>query len=260
MFILLYHQISSIPLDKDPFHLAVPPDLFEKEMCHLKEAGYECKPVRYIAEMMSRSEPVPENYFAITFDDGYQDNLDVAYPILKRYGFTATIFVVPDRVGLPAKWDGVSEHLGFQLLGWDGIRELAGNGIDIGSHTHTHAKLADLSSDRLNWELITSKTMIERELGRQIDLFAFPYEHAEEAFHNALKKVGYFAACGSLLYPESQYNLWRTECFGSDSMNNFKYKISINWRKSVLFKYHSPLGKFLRNFRRKFKNTVKTSK
>ena len=83
MFILLYHQISSIPLDKDPLHLAVTPDLFEKEMCHLKEAGYECKPVRYIAEMMSRSEPVPENYIAITFYFDKSNKLNYKQTILK---------------------------------------------------------------------------------------------------------------------------------------------------------------------------------
>jgi peptidoglycan/xylan/chitin deacetylase (PgdA/CDA1 family) len=253
MFILLYHQISVVPEDRGPLRLAVSPDLFAQEMQYLKKSGYQCMSLESLVNMQLNGERIPDNYFAITFDDGYQDNYDNAYPILRECGFTATIFLVPDRVGVTTKWEGLSDRQDFQLMSWDAIRELSMKGIDFGSHTQTHSMLTKQSKQEVFSELDISKRTIEKELGKTVHLFAFPYEKAEPALQPVVEKTGYMAACGSLLYPENRFNLWRTECLGSDTLEDFRYKISKNWRRSVMFKYHSPLGRAMRFIRRQAK-------
>jgi peptidoglycan/xylan/chitin deacetylase (PgdA/CDA1 family) len=254
MFILLYHQINVISEDRDPLRLAVSPDLFAREMQYLKTSGYQCVSLEALAKMMLNGERIPDNYFAITFDDGYQDNYDNAYPVLREYGFTATIFLVPDRVGSTPKWEGVSARQDFPLMAWDAARELSAKGIDFGSHTQTHAMLTKQSEKEVFLELESSKHSIEKELGKTVRLFAFPYEKAEPALQPLVEKAGYLAACGSLLYPQNRFNLWRTECVGSDTLSDFRYKISKSWRRSVIFKYHSPFGRAMRFVRRQVKS------
>ncbi len=250
MFILLYHQISEISEASDPLRLAVPPGLFEQEMTFLKNSGYQCLPLEMIAMKMSRKETLPENAFAITFDDGYQDNFDNALPILKRVGFTATIFLVPSRVGLTTKWEGLLDAQAFVLMDWDTVRRMNAEGIDFGSHTHTHAMLPKCTQEQVKKELLESKISMEKQLGKPAKLFAFPYEKAEPALQQAVQAAGYIGACGSLLYPENEFNLWRTECNGADTLSDFQYKISNAWRKSVEFKYHNPIGKSMRFFKK----------
>lgn len=250
MFILLYHQICEVPEELDPLRLAVSPALFAAEMQFLKKAGYQCLSLERIAAMVARKETVPENAFAITFDDGYQDNFDTAYPLLMQHEFTATIFLVPSRAGMNTKWKGLGDDQSFPLMGWDAVRSLSAAGIDFGSHTQNHAMLTELTEQQVSQELINSKAAIEEELGKPVTMFAFPYEKAEPALQTAVEAAGYAGACGSLLYPQNQFNLWRTECLGTDTMSDFKYKISPEWRRSVEFKYHSMLGRGLRHLKR----------
>jgi peptidoglycan/xylan/chitin deacetylase (PgdA/CDA1 family) len=253
MLILLYHQIQDIPLLHDPLQLAVSPSLFEREMAFLYKNGYECLSLASMVKMHMKGEPLPARAFAITLDDGYQDNFDYAFPILRKYGFTATIFLVPERVGKTTKWWGLTSAQEFPLMPWPNIREMALAGIEFGSHTYSHALLNDLKKDEIDREFSTSKKMIENELDKPVELFAFPYERSTPSLAKEVENQGYLGACGSLLLPESRFNLWRTQCFGTDTMEAFRFKISGLWRHSILMKYHNPLGNGIRSVKRRLK-------
>ena len=253
MFILLYHQINDIPRGRDPLQLAVHPSQFEREMAFLYKNGYQCLSLASTVRMQMNAEPLPERAFSITFDDGYQDNYDYAFPILHKYGFTATIFLVPERVGKTTRWWGLTKEQEFPLMPWSAIREMSLTGIEFGSHTCSHAVLDELSADQFGREFATSKQVIENELDKPVELFAFPYERSTHSLEKEVENQGYLGACGSLLLPESRFNLWRTQCFGTDSMEVFRLKISGLWRHSILMKYHNPLGNGIRFVKRRFR-------
>jgi len=253
MLTLLYHQVGNLSQDQDPLHLAISPAQFEMEMSYLAKNGYHCMSLESVVKAQITGDRLPKRAFSITFDDGYQDNYERAFPILQKYGFTATIFLVPDRMGKTTKWWGLNDKQELPLMSWIMAQEMALNGIDFGSHTRSHARLKDLSREQRTWELATSKQIIEEHLGRPITLFAVPYELSTPELETEIEEQGYLGSCGSLLFPENRFNLWRRQCFGHDTMTVFKLKVSELWRYSVLTKYHSQFGNGIRSIRRRFK-------
>jgi peptidoglycan/xylan/chitin deacetylase (PgdA/CDA1 family) len=246
MFILLYHQINSIPAKLDPLRLAVSPMKFEAQMNYLYRNGFTCVSLLSIARARMRNDPIPPRTFAITFDDGYLDNYENAFPVLQKYGFTATIFLVSDLVGKHTRWEGLSGEQAFPLMTWHSVREMQAAGFDFGSHTRTHAPLMKLDRENLIRELSTSKQMIEFEIGAPVELF-FPYEKSTPELAQEVERQSYLAACGSLLLPESRYNLWRNQCFGDDTLAEFWLKTSPVWRQLNIFKYHTKVGNGVRS-------------
>jgi len=256
MFILLYHQIAKIALEQDPLRLSVSPEDFEHQMNYLHRSGYVCMPLSEAVKAQLQGKQLPSHAFSITFDDGYQDNFDQALPTLKKYGFTATIFIVPDRVGDVTHWWGVNENQRFPLMSWETIREMSLQGIEFGSHTRSHALLEELDDTQLAKELRSSKEIIERETGKPVNVFAFPYERSSVRLQAEVKKHGYLAACGSLLFPNDRFNLWRTQCYGSTTMLSFRFMTSNFWQQSVKLKYHSQFGNKLRQIKRRLVSVV----
>jgi peptidoglycan/xylan/chitin deacetylase (PgdA/CDA1 family) len=137
---------------------------------------------------------------SITFDDGYRDNFEVAAPILKRYGLPATFFVTTGFVSSTRVpfWD---ENLLFQpgWMTWDQIRTLSQQGFDIGAHTVTHIDMAVSSPDVIRDELQRSKLILQKEIGKPVDLFAYPFGGPGQIIEDSIdlvKEAG-FISCAS---------------------------------------------------------------
>ena len=113
---------------------------------------------------------------AITFDDGYRDNLVHAAPVLDELGIPATVFVVAGRVG--GRLDHDAGLTDADLLAWDEIRQLRGGQIEIGAHTINHPRLVNLTLAQQRSEIVGSKERLERELGEAVDVFAYPFGSA----------------------------------------------------------------------------------
>jgi len=127
------------------------------------------------ARLIPLSKDSRERLVVITFDDGYQDFEIEAFPILEEFKFSATVF-------LPAGFIS-KERSNFKnkrCLSWDQVRELAKLGVHFGSHTMTHPNLRDLQWEQVEREIISSKEIIEENLGKRVESFSYPYGFPDE--------------------------------------------------------------------------------
>jgi peptidoglycan/xylan/chitin deacetylase (PgdA/CDA1 family) len=155
------------------------PQTFDRHLDWLKR-NCDVVPFRHIWEAAHRtgaSRPA----VAITFDDGYADNFEFAFPLLAKHGLTATFFLttglidkdraVIDRFRMLRR----SSEADVKPLEWSEIREMARNGMEFGAHTYSHPNLAELYGNALQHELTESKQVLEQRLGREVDLMAYPF-------------------------------------------------------------------------------------
>lgn len=171
MAILLFHRVTDlIPEDG----LTVSPAHF-RAICRMLQRSFRVVPLAEIFRIVRSGEPLPSRTVAITFDDSYRDNLPAAR-VLAEHGLPATFFIPPGYVGTDHVYDWDCA-LPVQLpnLTWDDVSEMAALGFDIGSHTLTHANLAQLNDAEARHELIESKRLLEVRLARPVRWLAYPF-------------------------------------------------------------------------------------
>ena len=178
--IIMYHHVTRLD---SPQPDTVSPERFEWHMVYLKKHHFTVLPLTAFIEALQSGIPVPRKSVVITFDDGYEDNYTQAFPILKEYKFPATIFVVADSVNTK----------GFLTTAQ--MKELLANGIEIGSHTRTHAYLPDTPVDVRRTEIFDSKRRLEEETGVRVAHFAYPTGGFDEEIKEMVKQAGYDSAC-----------------------------------------------------------------
>lgn len=162
--ILTYHSVGT----RD-HEMNVTPECFREQMEWL---AAEC-PVITLAEAAQGRAGV-----AVTFDDGYRDNLTEAAPILKRHGIPATLFAVAGRLGAFLDHDPQREDA--RLLSWDELREFASQGFEVGGHSMSHARLSSLDESQQRAEIAGSLDRLREELQRPVLSFAYPYGTAAD--------------------------------------------------------------------------------
>jgi peptidoglycan/xylan/chitin deacetylase (PgdA/CDA1 family) len=182
--ILMYHSISQ-DLEENiaPYYRTVTsPDVFRQHMELLRSEGYQTVTLSTGVEMLKSSMGVPtveriaktnaacDKPIVLTFDDGFRDFYTTAFPILQRYGLSATVFLPTAFIGEEPR-----QFKSRNCMTWDEIRELHDMGIKFGSHTMTHPRLVDLDWVEIEKELRDSKSEIERRLSTPIRTFAYPY-------------------------------------------------------------------------------------
>jgi peptidoglycan/xylan/chitin deacetylase (PgdA/CDA1 family) len=187
--ILMYHSICDMSEEeKHPYYRTVTsPNVFAKHMAYLHENGYLTITPSQAADQLSGGIPPGVSKVAvITFDDGFADFHRNAFPVLERYGLTATVylptaFIKEKRTSFKFR----------ECMTWGEIRELQNSGISFGSHTVTHPQLYGLEMPLLKEEVETSKQIIEQQLGSSIDSFAYPFAfpEADPEFKGNLREI-----------------------------------------------------------------------
>lgn len=192
--ILMYHSISDEPENEvSPYYrTATSPKLFAAHLACLRTAGYEVLGLQAGLEKFQRQNLAGAKLAVITFDDGYRDFYTAALPVLRQHNFGATVFLPTAFIGQERR-----SFKGRECMTWDEVREAQSAGIEFGSHTVNHPKLYELDLPRLRAELCESRTTLERELGRPVRSFAYPYAFPSadrafvKVFVETLKETGY---------------------------------------------------------------------
>jgi peptidoglycan/xylan/chitin deacetylase (PgdA/CDA1 family)/2-polyprenyl-3-methyl-5-hydroxy-6-metoxy-1,4-benzoquinol methylase len=226
--ILMYHRVH--PQGKpETASWRVTPEAFEQQLKYLQEAGYYSTTLADWGEAILKKQPLPGRAILITFDDGYQDFYNFAFPLLKRYGFSATVFLVADRIGQTNIWDTVyNEEL--PLMGWDTIKELQSQGIEFGAHTATHPHLTALSPLEIVKESVRARTILQQGLGQTPVTFAYPYGDTDEVVQHLVGACGYIYAVsckpGLSSFQDPLLALSRVEITGADTLPEFIAKLT----------------------------------
>ena len=174
---LNYHKIDNMNIS-----LSVLPEDFDRQIAYLKEQGYNSINTDQLYDYMTNGTPLPENPILITFDDGYEDNYQYAYPILKKYGFTGTIFIITDLVGKP------------NYLTWEQLKEMKANGMNFQSHTVSHKSMTELGEAQLREELVNSKKILDEQLSQDTKFMAYPTGTYNLYIAKLVKDAGYKGA------------------------------------------------------------------
>lgn len=178
---LLYHQISEQV--EDPYNLCeLSADAFEQQIKWLYDNGYKSVTISDMFQLIDNGV-LPEKVVAITFDDGYPETYSVAYPILSKYGFVATAYVIAIGIDTP---DGMTG---------DQLRELYNNGWEVGSHSMWHIDLTDPNNlEKLNNETCDTRGKISETTGiskENIKAFAYPYGLVNDRVAEKVYKCGF---------------------------------------------------------------------
>ncbi len=256
--IFMYHQVADIPADQNPLGLAMSPVQFESQMSYLASHGYRCLSLKEAVQTIKSGGVTPAKSFVITFDDGYQEVRSIAAPILEKFGFTATIFLVANRMGSPSNWWVQNGDITGQLLTWEEARDLAQRGYTLGSHTANHLMLRRLDDQSAFAEIQNSKMLLQEQLGMQVDFFSYPYSETDARIQGLIESAGYTAACAGYMGPWGLFNLWRVPCLCSDTMLFFALKAS-GWYNRRTALRESSMGRLLRHSVHRLRRLLKNN-
>jgi peptidoglycan/xylan/chitin deacetylase (PgdA/CDA1 family) len=213
--ILMYHHVRPSPV-KDLNNSS--PLAFEKQMAFLKKYNYNVLSLDEYFTIKKSAGTFPRNSVVITFDDGYDNNYTNAFPILKKYNFPATIFVISDYV----------DHESF--LTWKQIQEMSREGFTIGSHTRQHSYLPNVLDEESHNQIVGSKRIIEEKLGKKVNYIAYPTGGFTQAVKDIAKSAGYVAAFttnrGKDKSNQDLYELKRIRVNNKDSLLTLYAKFS----------------------------------
>lgn len=173
--VLMYHMIGS-EKGNDAIMSA---EHLRRQMTYLRDNGYHPITMQELADYVTKGAPLPEKPVCITFDDGYEDNYTIVYPMMKEFGFPWTVFVITGSVGQPNR------------MTWEQLDEMAGSqAVTIASHTVTHPRLHNLPPDEVRAEIEGAQQALKEHLGITNPWIAYPYGDYDETVDEIARQAG----------------------------------------------------------------------
>jgi peptidoglycan/xylan/chitin deacetylase (PgdA/CDA1 family) len=183
---LAFHGVSDVSLRRDPQGLFVSPDELRRHVARVRSWGYRLVGFAELAALAGQGRA--DGHAALTFDDGFADNLETLVPLLRADDVPATVFVVSGWLGEPhpdAPWT--------RIVSREELRELGG-AVEIGAHSTSHDDLSSLSYEDARADLETCKRELEAVVG-PVSTVAYPYGRANADTIRACRDAGFAAAC-----------------------------------------------------------------
>ncbi len=231
--VIMYHRVINNPENEGVYGTYIYEDMFKKHLQYLKDKNYTVITFKDLDKIGWRNRfEKDKKYIFITFDDGYKDNYELAFPILKEFGFKATIFLMGSSTY--NEWDvkagGEKE---FPLMSVEMIKEMQDYGIEFGAHTFNHPKLNTLSNEEIEYQIVDVKKPLEEKIGKEIITFAYPYGILNDYAKEMAKKAGYTFALatdsGSVCLSDDLYQIRRIAIFPNTNLFSFKRKVAGNY-------------------------------
>lgn len=216
--VLVYHKIDPKPeLGLTCIH----PGQFRKQIEFLIKNGFRFVTLSELAKLKN-----PDNKtIAITFDDGYKDVYEFAFPVLSQYSIPATVFIITDYIGKRNDWDANLGWIHYEHLNEDEIRFLQKAGWEIGSHSVSHKSIHGMTENEIIYQLTCSKEILEDKFAQRIDFYSPPFGSISNRIRTLALRSGYKGICGfySFKYYKNQLlpgivprlAVYRTDTIGS---------------------------------------------
>jgi peptidoglycan/xylan/chitin deacetylase (PgdA/CDA1 family) len=222
--ILMYHAVCEPP--QNPNRIFTSPELFEAQMRYLERRNLRGVSMREL--LRAERTGNARGLIGLTFDDGYENFLENAVPVLERLGFSATVFMVAGMLGEENEWKFRGDpRPRMRLLGAEGVREVSARGMEVGSHTMTHPELLGLEPELLEEEVSGSRQALGEVLGEAVDGFSYPYGFIDRASVQAVRRANYAYACAVVVRVErNAYDLPRVTVT-EDNLLRFAAKLRI---------------------------------
>jgi len=221
--ILMYHYISVPPANADVYRkdLSVTPDNFRQQMQWLKDNGYETISLYQLMSALMVGRPLlPQRAVILTFDDGYEDNYQNVFPILKEMGFMGTFFVLTD----------VTDRAEPGYMTWDMLKEMYSEGMDIEVHGREHVEMSGRDHDWLVFHLLGASQTIQANLGYHPRFIAYPSGKYDDLTIQTAHEEGYWAAVtitnGAHHLNTDSFELQRVRIHGDWTLNTFTSVVS----------------------------------
>jgi peptidoglycan/xylan/chitin deacetylase (PgdA/CDA1 family) len=218
----MYHYVSELPPQADRYRidLTVTPADFDAQLAWLAQNGYHTITLYDLYNHLAAGYPLPDKPIILTFDDGYTDAYDIAMPLLQKYGFAGTFFILTG----PADFGG-----GGQYLDWNQIVAMSSAGMDIELHSREHYDLRNRSNDFLVYQLLGGKQSIEAHTQKPVHWLAYPSGRYDAAVIRVLKSADFWGAVttqpGQTHTTAGLFELPRIRIRGADTLKIFAEKI-----------------------------------
>ena len=221
----MYHSVCEHIGNERHNKWRVKPKDFERQMKWFYDNNWNSFTISELVKL----QDIPLKSFVITFDDGYEDNYINVFPILQKYNFKATIYLVPNQK--TNHWEEKNTSVLSNLLNEEQILKMQNSGlIEFGSHTMSHVNLSKIDHIQLLDELVKSKKEIENITQKECEAFAYPYGKFDDNIIDNVKKAGYKNATvvkrGLFKKDDKVFMIKRVGILGTESFMDFLLKIS----------------------------------
>ncbi|MCB1785805.1 MAG: polysaccharide deacetylase family protein [Chromatiaceae bacterium] len=190
----MYHQVGEFAPMSSHRSTYCHVKRFRAQMAWLHALRFHVLRMDEVLAALRGERPIPPRAVALTFDDGYENFYEYAYPVLRRYGFPAMVYLISERIGQPSEWFAADGRDTPPLMSAERVRTLRRAGIDFGSHGARHLKLAEVDPATANTDIVESRAQLEALLDEDVRHFCYPYGSHNAATVQMVREAGYATA------------------------------------------------------------------
>lgn len=243
--ILAYHAIADLSGDPVLAEYGVPPRLFAAQLDALAAARWSFVDLDVALAALAGEGDLPRRPLLLTFDDAYVDLLDAAVPIMAERGLSGVVFAVAGQIGGTNEWDNRKRLTTIDLLDADGLRAVAAQGVEVGSHTISHRPLTEVPEAELEEEIAGAADRLEQAGLPRPRTFSYPYGEWSPAIADVARTAGYEASFtvepGVVTGKADPHALPRIEVHASDTPRRLRRKLRVaGWRRIAPVRFMHP--------------------
>ncbi len=234
--ILMYHQVGVFSRPKAHRAVFCHVKRFKAQMAYLKATGFSVLSMEQAMACLFGQQPLPKRSVVLTFDDGYENFREHAWPVLQAHGFPASVFLVSDLLGKTSSWLNKDFAQRPPLMSASTVRQLAHEGVSFGSHACSHPRLSQLSDAQMRREVFDSKAALQDVLGREVLDFCYPYGDYNARTCELVQEAGYRSGLTCIKGPantaHNPFEIPRKAISYGDNLIGFAWKLHVkNKRK-----------------------------